>query len=227
MANSKRKCGFCGDRFKTETMVIKGAQAFCSNDHWIENQVKNKDKLIAKGQKMQKTAKRKEEKASKDESKENRRKLREFNQKDLRWQHKQTQPVFNKMRVLEELLHFQNEGVEPVCISCGKPLGGDQWCCGHFKTVGAQGRLRYDAKNTFLQHNRSCNMGLSGDIAGTKNTHGYLEGLKIRFGEAGGQSIIDYCETNQDACKWTWQEVEAIRTKCRARIRELEGLLCQ
>lgn len=199
-------------------MIIKGSQAFCSQDHWIENQVKNKDKLIKKGMRIQASTKKQKEK-------ENRKALRELNRRDVRWQHKQTQPIFNKMRVLEELLYFQDLGIEPTCISCGKELGGDQWCCGHFKTVGAQGRLRYDSKNTYLQHNRYCNMGLSGDIAGTKNTHGYIAGLKIRFGEVEGQRIIDHCESNTAPYKWTWEEVEEIRIKCNARIRELKTLI--
>lgn len=220
MANSKRKCGFCGERKLATTMVVKGAQAFCSNDHWIENQVKNMDKLVKKGRKVK-------ERLDKAESKENRRKLRELNRRDLKWQHKKTQPVFNKMRVLEELLYFRDIGEIPVCISCSKPLGGDQWCCGHFKTVGAQGRLRYDSKNTYLQHNKNCNMHLSGDIAGTKNTHGYLAGIKIRFGEDKGQEIIDYCESNTSAHKWSWEEVEEIRSKCNKRIRELTKILSE
>lgn len=218
MANSKLKCTGCKERFPAEQMITTPAGKFHDKQCMIDYAYGNKDTLVKKGNTIK-------AKAEKEVKKKNRKDLAEFNQKDVRWQHKQTQKVFNKMRVLEELLYFQQLGIEPTCISCSKPLGGDQWCCGHFKTVGAQGRLRYDSKNTYLQHNRYCNMGLSGDIAGTKNTHGYLAGLKIRFGDDKGKEIIDYCEANTAPYKWTLQEVEAIRTKCNARIREIKPLL--
>lgn len=65
-------------------------------------------------------------------------------------------------------------------------------------------------------------MNLSGDISGTKTTRGYKQGLIDRFGEEEGQEIIDYCETNSDPVKWTWEELEKNRAKYNARIRELE-----
>ncbi len=159
------------------------------------------------------------------ESKQNKKALRDFNRKDLRWQHKHTQKAFNRMRVLEEFLWFAERGLEPECISCGKTLGNDQWCCGHMKTRGAQSGLRYDKRNTFLQHNRKCNMGLSGDIEGTASTRGYKRGLIDRFGEEEGQLIIDYCERNVAPIKWEWQELEAFRAECNERIRDLEKAL--
>lgn len=160
----------------------------------------------------------KEDKASRAASKEAKR-------RDLKWQHSLTQKAFNKMRVLEEKLWFKERGLEPECISCGRPIGGDQWCCGHFKTRGAQSGLRYDPKNTYLQHNHRCNMNLSGDIEGTKTTRGYKQGLKDRFGEEEGQAIIDYCESNTAPVKWSWEELEKMRQSFNQRIRDLESVL--
>lgn len=151
--------------------------------------------------------------------------VRELNKHDVRWQHKKTQQAFNKMRVLEEMLWFKERGKKPTCISCGQTKGNDQWCCGHFKTVGAHGVLRYDRNNTYLQHNRRCNMGLSGDIGGTKTTRGYKQGLKERFGEDEGQAIIDYCESKTEVKKWEWQELESMRKQFNCRIREISILL--
>jgi hypothetical protein len=148
-------------------------------------------------------------------------KKKEFNRKDLGWQHKNTQPVFNRMRVIEELKWFNDAGIEPTCISCGK-INMD-WCCGHFKTVGAQGILRYDRNNTYLQCNRYCNMGLSGNIAGNKNTRGYKQGLIDRFGKNEAAKIFDYCEQNNNAKKWEWQELEEMRMNFFKRIKELEN----
>ena len=148
---------------------------------------------------------------------------REFNRKDTAWQHKQCKTVFNRMRVLEERLWFKKRDLEPECISCGKK--NMDWCCGHFKTVGAQSNLRYDRMNTYLQCNRYCNLGLSGNIAGNKTTRGYRAGLLERFGHDVGRRVIDYCESHTEAYKWDWLEMEEWRKTWSARIREIEKLL--
>lgn len=145
---------------------------------------------------------------------------RDFNRRDLTWQHKQCQKVFNRMRVLEEKQWFVARGIEPECISCGKTHM--DWCCGHFKTRGAQSGLRYDRMNTFLQCNKACNESLSGNIEGTKTSRGYKRGLAERFGEAEAKRIIDYCESNTAPVKWRWQELEALRKEWSQSIRELE-----
>ena len=152
--------------------------------------------------------------------KEARKDKREFNKRDITWQHKQCQPVFNRMRVLEEMEWFHSRGLEPECISCGKK--NMDWCCGHFKTVGAQSGLRYDSMNTYLQCNRYCNKGLSGNIYGNKTTRGYIQGLKDRFGEDEAQRIIDYCESNTAPVKWDWEQMEADRKEWNKRIREMK-----
>ncbi len=215
MGNSKRKCKYCKEykpAYSGETHPIGW---FCSKTHVRDWYIATREKDTAK-----KLAKVKREKAKKNKAAS--KDLREFNRKDRAWQHKRTQKVFNRMRVLEEMAWFRDNNQEPTCISCGKPIGGDQWSCGHFKTVGAQGGLRYDRENSKIQHNRNCNMGLSGDIYGTKKTRGYIQGLKDRFGEEEGNKIIDYCETNTGVVKWEWQDLEAMRKEFNQRIRELE-----
>lgn len=159
---------------------------------------------------------------AKEFDKETRRKKKEFYGKDLSWQKEQCQKVFNKLRRLQELKWFADRGLEPTCVSCGKPKGGDIWCNGHLKTVGAQGGLRFDPMNSYLQHNRRCNSDLSGDIYGTKTTHGYLQGLKNRFGEEEAARIIEYCETNTQIVKWTCEELEVMRKEWSKEIRNLE-----
>lgn len=151
-------------------------------------------------------------------TKEKKKKLRES---DLKHQKALTQTVFNRMRVLQELKWFFDRGLQPTCISCGNELGNDQWCCGHFKTVKAQPVLRYDEKNTYLQHNVNCNKHLSGDISGTKHTHGYIAGLHNRFGkDAAG--IIEYCSTNNKPADFTCDWLKSFRAECSKKIRELE-----
>lgn len=138
MANSKRKCAYCGDRQKTETMYIKGIQAFCNADHWIENQVKNKDKLIKKGRKIQRdiTRKRKEE---------------------LRprvWYLKEAQKWFNKF------IRLRDAGSS--CISCQRNTGA-KMNAGHYRSVGSAPELRYYELNCHLQCEH-CNSFKSGNI---------------------------------------------------------------
>jgi hypothetical protein len=149
----------------------------------------------------------------------------EFYKNDIPKQLNLCQKTFNKLRRLQELKWFADRGMEPTCISCGKPIGGDIWCAGHFKTRGAQSGLRFDHKNVYLQHNRRCNSDLSGDIYGTKTTHGYLQGLRNRFGDEEAQKIIDYCETNTETRKWTCDELIAMRKEWNKQIRELENEL--
>lgn len=149
-------------------------------------------------------------------------KLRELNRKSLKWQHDQTQPVFNKMRRLQELKWFADRGMQPTCISCGKPLGGDVWACGHFKTQGGNSRLRYDPINSYLQHNRRCNKELSADLAGTSTTHGYKQGLINRFGSEKAAEIEAYCSANTHPKKWMCDELEDLRKGYNETIRLLE-----
>lgn len=146
----------------------------------------------------------------------------DMNKKTLSWQHKQTQKAFNKMRVLQEKLWFKERNSEPECISCGKT--NMDWCCGHFKTRGSQPELRYDEKNTYLQCNKYCNMALSGNISGNKNTRGYVAGLRWRFGNKKAQEILSYCEKNH-VKKWTCEELEEMRKGFNVKIRQLEKLI--
>ena len=200
-----KTCAICNKEFAP---VYNTTQKVCSQRCAIEQVNLNKEK------KQQREINRFNKSAKKDRL--------DFNRSDLTWQHKQTRKAFNKMRVLEEIQWFRDRGLEPECISCGREKGNDMWSCGHLKTVGSQGNLRDDRKNTYLQHLTNCNKHLSGDIAGTKKTRGYLNGLRERFGEVEGQAIIDYCETHTETKKWTCEELEALRRQFNQRIRELE-----
>lgn len=159
---------------------------------------------------------------AKEASKKAKQKKKEFYQKDIRWQHRQCQPVFNKLRRLQEFKWFKDRGIEPYCISCGNELGGDTWACGHFRSVGSNSQLRYSPENTYLQHNNRCNKNLSGDINGTATTKGYKQGLVDRFGADLALSITDYCEIHNDPVKWDWERMEAMRAEWNAEIRKLE-----
>ena len=197
MSNSKRMCRYCKEYKCVEFMITVNLGYFCDFDHAAKHGMKK--------------AREKSNSASG-------KAVKELNKSTLRWQHKATQPVFNKLRRLQELNWFYEKGLEPKCISCQKPIGGDVWCNGHLKTVGSNSRLRYDPKNSYLQHNRSCNMAKSGDI------EGYKRGLKIRFGDVEGSKIIEYCESESSPIKWAWQDLEIMRAAFNEEIRQLEKL---
>lgn len=137
---------------------------------------------------------------------------------DLSWQHKQTQKAFNKLRKFQEMKWFTDQGLEPECISCGKMYM--DWCCGHLKTVGSQGALRYNPVNSYLQCNRYCNMALSGNLNGNKTTRGYLQGLRERFGKEKAEIIINWCA--RDRVKvWTCNELIKMRRDFNKEIKRL------
>jgi hypothetical protein len=178
-------------------MVKNNKGTYCNSDHMYEDIKHVIPQLIVKGR----IKERKDAKAG----------VLKLNRNTLSWQESKTQDAFNKMRKAEEFLWFMNHGLEPTCISCGKEKGNDVWACGHFKTQGGNSRLRYDRVNTYIQHNARCNSELSGDIEGTKTTHGYKVGLKTRFGDEEGQRIIDYCDANTHPIKRTCEELQQMR----------------
>lgn len=198
MTTSKKKCRHCKKYDYTDDMLNINGGYFCDIDCATSHAFKNKEK----GKKI----KYKQQK-------------KDFNISDTKKQHELTQPVFNRMRVLQEKKWFYDRGLEPECISCGKT--NMDWCCGHFKTRGSQANLRYDEKNTYLQCNRYCNMALSGNISGNKTTRGYAAGLFVRFGED-ATAIIDYLESNVSVKKWTGEELVELRKKFSEEIRRLQ-----
>ena len=207
MPVAKLKCKCHGEYQPRENLVKTPKGNFCSYDlaiKWANEQTSKRIKRESNKVKQART----------NDIKVNKKAVTELNRKTLSWQHKQTQKVFNKLRRLQEFKWFSDRGLEPVCISCQKTLGNDQWCNGHFKTVGSNGRLRYDFKNSYLQHNHNCNKHKSGDIDGFK------KGLLARFGEVESKKIIDYCETNNSPIKRTWQEIEELRIEFNKQIKD-------
>lgn len=205
MANSKRKCPACGSYNRVDDGMLINNRLYCGMDC-----------ATSYAKKMAPMARAKHEREERVNCKRRKKKLERTN---LKWQHQQTQRVFNKMRVLQELKWFRDRGIEPYCISCGK-INMD-WCCGHFKTVGAQSNLRYEESNTHLQCNKYCNQSLSGNLYGNKNTRGYIAGLYMRFGDEIAQSKIDFCNSNTEPKKWHWDELEQFRSECREKIKRL------
>ena len=206
MANSKRKCKQCKIYYSREQIVKLNAGNFCHEStgrKCIVNYALDKGNQAKAKKTIQRDLNRDIRKKKK-EHREAKKKVRKISHDlDL------TQKSFNKMRVLEEKLWFKRRGQEPECISCGRT--NMDWCCGHYKTRGSQSNLRFDRNNTFLQCNWHCNKNLSGNISGDKNTRGYKQGLKERFGLEKAKEIMDYCETNTKPRKWNKDELTEMR----------------
>lgn len=209
MANKKRRCTYCKTYKEAEKGISTPFGFFCGDSCRYDLAMKQTKSLLLKSKAITKKKIDKEFKERK----------AKFNLNDVPKQHSLTQTVFNRMRVLQEIKWFKDRGLEPECISCGKT--SMDFCCGHFKSRGAQGNLRYDVKNTFLQCNRYCNMALSGNIEGNKNTRGYKVGLVERFGKKKADSIINYCEENTQVKKWTGPELQELRASFNKQIKSL------
>lgn len=209
MPVKNKRCLYCKDYFLRDSGIICNLGFFHSKECQREYGMRNTKKLIEKSRKTREDKTDAYFKAKKDD----------FVLNDLPKQHKLTQKAFNRLRVLQELKWFKDRSTEPYCISCGKT--NMDWCCGHFKTVGSQGNLRYDVINTYLQCNRYCNKALSGNIEGNKDTRGYKQGLLIRFGKEESERIITYCETNTQVKKWIGSEIKEMRLSFNRMIRDI------
>ena len=215
--NSKLKCKCCGEYYEAGHDWIKTpAGRFYNYDHMqVFVKAKNALKLF-----------RAQNKAKKEKKKVDAVFDKMVRDNDFPRQIRLTQDVFNKLRVLQEKDWFNRRGIDPYCISCGGELGGDQWANGHYKTAGGHFELRFDPKNSFLQHNKRCNRELSADIEGTKTTIGYKNGLIHRFGQEEGQAILDYCEKYHEPKNYTCDDLIKMRKEFSKEIRRLEKLLC-
>lgn len=198
------RCSICKTKFERVSPWQKCSDPICALEHGRRMIAKQREQQ-AKAQARQKAKQDREHKKQKSEFKKN----------DRPHQLKLTRDAFNKMRRLQELKWFADRGLEPTCISCGKPLGNDVWACGHLRTVAAAGHLRFDPLNTWLQHNFSCNKNKSGDVVN------YKLGLIKRFGEIEGQRIIDYVETNNSKAEWTCEQLIQMRKEFNKEIRRI------
>ena len=209
------KCRYCKKKFEAK---FNTTEKFCSTQHamaWLATP----DGVEAK--------KKAQAKIASDKARAEKKKLverkRAFQNKDKSWLLDKCQQHFNRMRKLQELKWFLDQGKEPECISCGVKLNKSNWCCGHFITVGSSANLRFEPKNTYLQCNKRCNQELSGNRCGNKTTRGYEEGLRERFGEEKGNEIIAWCEENQHTVKrWTCEELGMMKARFSSAANKLE-----
>lgn len=103
------------------------------------------------------------------------------------------------------------------CISCGKPppdlsglhAGRD---CGHFRSVGSAGHLRYTEANAAGQCVH-CNQYMAGNYTGFRK--GQIERI--------GVEQVEALENDNRPNKWQREQVRAIRDTYKAKCKQLEG----
>ncbi len=195
----RRLCKGC-DRYSIPADAPKTCKA-CS----IPCSIVIGKKLVARQRAMQERSRAKQAKAEKQEST---RRKKEFFINDYSHQFDLTKKAAQKLaNALDRDLR---------CISCDC-VRGVQFCGGHFRTVGAHRELALDLRNIHGQCNRNCNMGLSGNIGGTKKTRGFRAGLVERF----GQAFVDFLESAHKAPKPTCEQLIQLRAEYAAEFRRI------
>lgn len=183
-----KKCKQCGDKFQPERQL----QACCSIKCAID---------ISRIQQE----KKKRDNASKSRAKE-RKATREANRrrKEYKDNHYPTQ-----FRMTKEVIQRWCNNVRDAdlpCISCGCKRT-KQFCGGHYKTAGGNPELALDTRNINGQCNRTCNMALSGNIYGTRTSHGYRDGIVMRF----GRERLDWLDGPHEPKKYTCEQLRELR----------------
>lgn len=103
------------------------------------------------------------------------------------------------------------------CISCDSApndndlMTGSRWDAGHYRSVGACPELRFEPLNIHRQCVK-CNRNLSG------NAVEYRMRLVLRI----GAEKVAWLEGLHPPCKYTVEEIKAIKAKYRAKTRELK-----
>ncbi|NWD44190.1 recombination protein NinG [Pseudomonas yamanorum] len=120
---------------------------------------------------------------------------------------REAQQAFN------EYIRTRDQAAGHLCISSGKLLdwSGNAVDAGHYRSVGSAPHLRFDERNCHAQSKQD-NRFLSG------NAVDYRIGLIARI----GQEAVDALEADQSVRMYTVDDIKVIKTKYRAKTRELK-----
>ena len=103
------------------------------------------------------------------------------------------------------------------CISCDSTpndndlMTGSRWDAGHYRSVGACPELRFEPLNIHRQCVK-CNRNLSGNAVE----------YRIRLVQRIGAEKVVWLEGLHPACKYTVEEIKAIKAEYRAKTRKLK-----
>jgi len=192
VANSKRKCRFCDELQRVETMTVINNVAYCNMDH-----------AVACARKMQERQRQTRLEASQrtDKEKANTLKKMKAGLKPKGGFKKPPQDAVNGFVL-------QRDWGRP-CISCGKQMkygvssfyikSGDIAHAGHYRSVASAPHLRFDVRNIHGQCSQ-CNLYLSG------NPSGYRLGLiKLK-----GIEFVEALEADQRSRNYSKQDFKTI-----------------
>ena len=116
---------------------------------------------------------------------------------------KETQAIFNRW------VRLRDHGLP--CISCGRNTAAQRHAS-HYKSVGSHPELRYSEDNVHSGCSH-CNLWLSG------NPIGYRQGLIAKI----GPERLERLEGPQEPRQYRVEELKAIQTEYKAKIRELKA----
>lgn len=135
MANKKRKCVYCKERFDIEMGSVLPVGFFCSKDHIFLYANKKRPQTVKKI---------------------NNERKKEFKKNDISFRKKQAQTVFNA--------YIRKRDEQLDCVSCDKKNDGShQRHASHFRSVGACPELRFNELNVHASC-AQCNSMKSGNI---------------------------------------------------------------
>ena len=122
---------------------------------------------------------------------------------------REAQTLFN------EYIRLRDAG-QP-CISCDSLpsdhdlITGSRWDAGHYRSVGACPELRFEPLNVHRQCVK-CNRNLSGNAVE----------YRIRLVGRIGADQVDWLEGAHQARKYTIDDLKALKTECREKIKQLK-----
>lgn len=192
MTFRRTRCAHCRAKFTPERpgqiVHVECVEA------WTEAQAAKRERAEAKAARA----------AAKVERAETRRRKEAI--KTLAVLHKEAQHAFNAF--------IRARDADKPCICCGLPLSagdvGGLYDCGHYRSVGSAGHLRYDERNAHAQR-KQCNRWGAGRAVE------YRVGLIARIGLA----AVEALEADNRVHHWTHDELRAIRDEYRAKLKQL------
>ena len=112
--------------------------------------------------------------------------------------------------------YIRERDKDKPCICCGKPLGESQvgggFDAGHYRSVGSSPHLRFNEDNCHGQR-KYCNNWRSG------NAVDYRLGLIERI----GIERVEALEADNEAKKWTIDELKELKQKYKDKLKELKS----
>jgi len=142
MANSQRRCKWCGEYWPVDRGIKTPAGWFCCHDHAIE--------------------------FARDKAKKDREKAAEKKRKAERVVLTQRKKELNRAKHLDTLQRLVNQYVVHIrdkdapCCTCGTTSQSIKYDAGHFRSRGACPELRFELTNIAKQCSVNCNVMKSG-----------------------------------------------------------------